>query len=86
VLRGRGYGQRGGLSFDDDECDAEATLAQFADKICEGWLHEEVWGGWPMCPRHPDRPMWAGVGRDRFATWQCEVDAADEVVIGQLGL
>jgi hypothetical protein len=79
-------GARGGFGFTDDERDPEGGLADFADKLCEGWLHEEVWGGWPMCPRHPDRPMWATVGRDDLAAWQCEADSSDEIAVGQLGL
>ena len=69
----------------DQGDDPEESLASFADTLCDGWLHEEIWGGWPMCPRHPDRPMWAVVGDDDLAVWQCEADSSDEIVIGQLG-
>jgi hypothetical protein len=76
---------RGGFSFDDDERDPEESLASFVDTLCEGWLHEDVWGGWPLCPRHPDRPMWATLSDDGSAVWRCEVDPADQAAIGQLG-
>jgi hypothetical protein len=77
--------RRGGCSFDGDD-DPEGGLANLADRLCEGWLHEEVWGGWPMCPKHPDRPMWAGLSEGGVAVWRCEADARDEIEIGQLGL
>jgi hypothetical protein len=63
----------------------ELALAMLADRICEGWLHDEVWGGWPMCPKHPNRPMWAMIDSAGPACWVCEVDPKDRSAIGQLG-
>ncbi|MDQ1418466.1 MAG: hypothetical protein QOJ52_428, partial [Acidimicrobiaceae bacterium] len=60
---------QGGCSFDWDVADPEASLVDLADRLCEGWLHEEGWGGWPMCPNHPTRPMWADVGEGGRAIW-----------------
>lgn len=71
-----------GLWPDDDP---ERTLADLADKLCESCLHEEIWGGWPLCPAHPARPMWATVGEGGRAVWRCEADPSDEAVIGDLG-
>jgi hypothetical protein len=76
----------GGCGIMADLDDAEAALAAVADRVCEGWLHEEIWGGWPLCPRHPSRPMWAQQNGDGLAVWQCEADRRDEIVIGRLGL
>jgi hypothetical protein len=77
---------RGGCNVNDDESRPDANLADLADRLCEGWLHEEIWGGWPLCPRHPTRPMWAVVNDAGLAAWRCEADATDEIEIGQLGL
>jgi hypothetical protein len=77
---------RGGCSFDWDEADPEVTLVDLSDRLCEGWLHEEVWGRWPMFRNHPTRPMWADMGEDGHAIWACESDPADAIEIGQLGV
>jgi len=61
----------------------EERLAALADRICEQWLHEAVWGGWPLCTRHPSRPMWAKVDAG-MACWFCEADPADRARIGEL--
>jgi hypothetical protein len=61
----------------------EERLADLADRVCEGWLHEAVWGGWPLCKRHPRRPMWAGLDAG-VACWICEADPTDRVPIGEL--
>jgi hypothetical protein len=73
-----------GVGWDED--DPESCLVALADSACENWLHEAVWGGWPMCPHHPSRPMWATLNRDTLASWRCEADARHQVLIGQLGL
>ena len=64
--------------------DPEEHLAPIADRLCEGWLDEEIWRGWPMCSRHPSRPMWAKTDDTGIACWVCESDDADKVAIGQL--
>ena len=61
------------------------VLVDVADRLCDGWLHEEIWGGWPLCTQHPSRPMWAEVDPAGIAQWVCEVDPAQRVPIGQLG-
>ena len=62
----------GSFHFTSDDSNREASLAELCDYLCEGFLHEEFWGGWPMCPRHSLHPLWATVhdttGR---ATWAC---------------
>jgi hypothetical protein len=73
------------LGVPDIDDGSEETVARFADWLCEYSLHEVVWGGWPMCPRHPTRPMWAETDPDGRARWICEADPADRWVIGQLG-
>lgn len=68
-----------------DGLDAEQMLADLADRLCESHLHETIWGGWPICPNHPTRPMWATVNAAGRAVWRCEADTSDEVTIGDLG-
>jgi len=76
----------GGTSFTWDDTDSEDSLADLADRLCESFLHEEIWGGWPMCPNHPDRPMWATTDDDGVAAWACEAaPEQDRVPIGELG-
>jgi hypothetical protein len=77
---------RGSCRVQWDGNDAEACLADLAGQLCEAWLHEDIWGGWPMCPVHATRPMWASVNEAGMAIWRCEAEASDEVIIGQLGL
>jgi hypothetical protein len=60
------------------------VLADIADRLCEGWLHEEIWGGWPLCKKHRHRPMWAEPDEAGIAQWVCEADPADRVPIGHL--
>lgn len=77
----------GATSFLWDDENPEVSLADLADRLCESFLHEEVWGGWPICPRHGSRPMWATVGDDGVAVWACEEDPErDRVRIGRLGV
>lgn len=76
----------GGVGFAWDASHSEECLADLADSLCEHSLHEEIWGGWPMCPRHPARPMWATTDGDGVAVWACEVEPErDRVRIGELG-
>ena len=60
--------------------DPEEALAAIADRLCEGWLHEEVWGGWPICPHHGTHPLDAGVNGS-VAMWCCP----QEGVIARIG-
>ena len=83
VIDGRAHGSTG-FGYSDD--DSEQMLADLADSLCEGWLHGEVWGGWPLCVRHPTRPMWAKKNDLGRAAWTCEYVADDQVEIGQLGV
>lgn len=75
---------RGGIGEAWIDDDAEGSLVRLAARLVEDSLSEVIWGGWPLCLRHPTRPMWpknlAGM-----ASWVCEADAADHVRIGQLG-
>jgi hypothetical protein len=77
-------GRRSGSTWFNVSEDSERMLADLADHLCEGWLHEEIWGGWPLCVRHPTRPMWAKRNERGRASWICEAVAADQVEIGQL--
>jgi hypothetical protein len=80
TIDGRRCGAVGRSWFADS---TEERLAILADVLQEQFLHEEVWGGWPLCSRHVGRPMWAGIGSTGRASWICEVDG-QEVEIGQL--
>lgn len=72
----------GGTNFDWDENHPEESLA---DRLCESFLHEEIWGGWPMCPEHRARPMWATTDANGIAVWACEAEPErDRVPIGEL--
>lgn len=76
---------RGGIGTSWDDDDPEETLVRLADRLVEDSLSEVIWGGWPLCPRHPTRPMWPK-NSDGVASWICEVDPADHTQIGQLGI
>ena len=76
--------QRGAFMARWKALDGEHMLAELADRLCESHLHEEIWSGWPMCPNHPTRPMWATVNEDGQAVWQCEADPSDDVSLGHL--
>lgn len=77
--------RRGSVMVRWDGLDTEHMLADLADRLCEAYLHEEIWGGWPMCPNHPTTPMWATVSETGQAVWRCGRDLSDEVRIGELG-
>ena len=81
-IDGRNAGSIGIARADQDP---EQLLVDLADGLCERYLHEEVWGGWPRCARHPSRPMWAGKDDRGRAAWICEAVAADQAEIGLLG-
>jgi hypothetical protein len=66
--------------------DPEGRLVSLSDYIQDMYLNEEVWGGWPLCPRHPTRPIWPVVGSDARAKWRCEASPQDEAEIGRLGV
>jgi hypothetical protein len=55
---------------------SEHDLADLADRLVESYLAEEIWGGWPLCPAHPTRPMWPTIDTMGRAVWQCEADRA----------
>ena len=73
----------GAMSWIWDSGDAECCFAELADRLVDGLLAEEIWGGWPLCPRHATRPMWARFNAGR-AVWVCEADQGDVVEIGRL--
>jgi hypothetical protein len=83
MLDGHSLGSKGRSGIFDDP-DPEKRLAIFADFLVESDLSEEVWGGWPLCPRHPNRPMWATVNDVGRAVWRCEADSTDEAEVGRL--
>jgi hypothetical protein len=74
----------GGIGEPWDDDDPEGNLVRLADKLVGESLSEVIWGGWPLCPRHPTRPMWPR-DSDGVASWVCEADSAHHVQIGQLG-
>ena len=77
----------GAIRMGWDEDDPEGSLAELADRRCETFLHEEIWGGSPMCREHPTRPMWATTDDEGVAGWACEAGPErDRIRIGELGL
>jgi hypothetical protein len=80
-----GEADRGGIGASWDDDDPEETLVSLADRLVEDSLSEVVWGGWPLCVRHPTRPMWPKKNSEGAASWICEADPADQVEIGRLG-
>ena len=77
-----GEADRGGIGTSWDDDDPEETLVRLADRLVEDSLSEVIWGGWPLCPRHPTRPMWPK-NSDGGASWICEADPADRIQIGR---
>ena len=80
-----GQADWGGIGAGWDDDDPEEGLVRLADRLVEDSLSEVVWGGWPLCVRHPTRPMWPRMNSAGAASWICEADPADQVEIGQLG-
>lgn len=75
---------RGSFGVNVNDADPEDTLATTADRLCEGWLHEEVWGGWPICSLHGTHPLDAQVHQS-VAVWYCPSSGVI-ARIGDLGL
>ena len=51
--------------------DREEFTAFLADYLQEH-LSQTIWGGWPMCPDHPNHPLEA-MTIDARAVWKCPV-------------
>jgi hypothetical protein len=49
----------------------EPFLAELAGDLREHGLDEAVWGGWPMCPVHPNHPLDPVVDSTDIAVWRC---------------
>jgi hypothetical protein len=65
--------------------DPEAALAELAAHLCEFALDEEIWGGWPICPRHHTHPLSAATTDvARVAWWHCPKDGVSVARIGDL--
>jgi hypothetical protein len=47
----------------------EEFTAHLADYLQEH-LSQSIWGGWPMCPDHPNHPLVAEMSHER-AVWSC---------------
>jgi hypothetical protein len=56
-----------GLTLPEDE---ERFVVELADQICEYYLHEEIWGGWPICPDHGTHPLEPSL-ESGTAVWVC---------------
>ena len=54
----------------------EEFVAELTDYLQEGFLHEEIWGGWPLCPDHRTHPLSASVSEAGEATWFCSDGSA----------
>jgi hypothetical protein len=50
---------------------SEEFTAHLADYLQEH-LSQAIWGGWPMCPDHPNHPLVAQVSQER-AVWSCPI-------------
>jgi hypothetical protein len=62
----------------------EESVADIADRLQECTLHEEVWGGWPICGRpHHTHPL-VPVVRAAHAVWLCPADDETIAPIGEL--
>jgi hypothetical protein len=48
---------------------SEDFTAHLADYLQEH-LSQAIWGGWPMCPDHPNHPLVANVSHKK-AVWSC---------------
>jgi hypothetical protein len=70
-----------GRSFSADE---ERFVSEAADVLREHWLDEEVWGGWPICPRHGGHPLDPALDPAGVATWLCP-QSGPVARIGSLG-
>ena len=79
-----GEADRGSIGDAWTDDDPEGNLVRLADRLVEESLSEVIWGGWPLYPRHPTRPMWSMISAG-VASWVCEADSADHVQIGHLG-
>jgi hypothetical protein len=62
----------------------EAFVAELADHLQESVLHEEIWGGWPMCPDHGSEPLDACVDDAGDAIWRCRRTRSAIARIGSL--
>ena len=62
---------------------SEEFVAELADYLQEMFLHEEIWGGWPLCPQHLNHPLAAGLSGTGEATWFCS-DGSAVATIGRL--
>ncbi len=51
----------------------EAFVVHLADYLCESYLHEEIWGGWPICPDHGTHPLEPSLDDSGVAVWKCPV-------------
>lgn len=59
-----------GQFFPQDE---EAFVVALADRLCESYLHEDIWGGWPICPDHDTHPLEALLDESGTAVWVCPI-------------
>jgi hypothetical protein len=49
----------------------EGFVVQLTDYLCGSFLHEEVWGGWPICPDHRTHPLVPSLDDSGMAVWKC---------------
>ena len=53
--------------------DEEEFVVQLADYLCDSFLHEEIWGGWPICPDHGTHPLEPSLDEAAVAVWRCPI-------------
>jgi hypothetical protein len=66
-----------GRNFSDHP---EEFLADLADYLCDSYLHVEVWGGWPLCPRHTAHPLNAELADSGVAVWRCPQGGFEQAI------
>ena len=57
-----------GQSFSEEP---EEFIVEVIDRITEVFLHEAIWGGWPICPDHKTHPLEPRIDHERSAAWFC---------------
>lgn len=61
------------------ELDVPATLEKLVGDIQQEILDLHLRSVWPLCPAHPQHPLWFTEG-----AWRCPANAATSVALGSL--
>lgn len=51
----------------------EPFVATLADRLCDSYLHDDIWGGWPICPDHGTHPLEPLLDECGQAVWKCPI-------------